>query len=99
MIIIELNKINNLLYQICVDMKKLLFAILTTFLCKFSAAQPWKPAGEKIKTQWADKVDVNNPLPEYPRPQMVRTDWINLNGLWDYAILPKGNNIPSAHQG
>ena len=80
-------------------MKKILFAIFATLLCIFSAAQPWKPAGEKIKTLWAEKIDANNPLPEYPRPQMVRTDWMNLNGLWDYAILPKGNNIPSAHQG
>jgi len=80
-------------------MKKLLFAALTALSCTFLAAQPWKPAGEKIKTQWADKVDPNNPLPEYPRPQMVRADWMNLNGLWDYAILPKGNNIPSTHQG
>ena len=80
-------------------MKKFLFAILITLSCIFSAAQPWKPAGEKIKTPWADKIDANNPLPEYPRPQLVRTDWMNLNGLWDYAILPKGNTIPSAHQG
>jgi len=80
-------------------MKKLLFAAITALSCTFLAAQPWKPAGEKIKTQWADKVDPNNPLPEYPRPQMVRVDWMNLNGLWDYAILPKGNNIPSTHQG
>ncbi|RYY18292.1 MAG: beta-galactosidase, partial [Chitinophagaceae bacterium] len=45
-------------------------------------------------------VDPAKPLPEYPRPQMVRSDWINLNGSWQYAILPKSQaNIPAAYSG
>ena len=39
-----------------------------------------------MKTPWTDQVDRNQPLPEYPRPQMARADWMNLNGPWDYAI-------------
>ena len=39
-----------------------------------------------MKTPWTDKVDLSKPLPEYPRPQMRRDNWLNLNGLWDYAI-------------
>lgn len=39
-----------------------------------------------MKTPWTDQVDRNLPLPEYPRPQMARADWLNLNGPWDYAI-------------
>lgn len=62
-------------------------------------AQPWHPAGDKIKTSWADKVDPASPLPEYPRPQMVRDQWLNLNGLWNYAILPAGNDIPVTFDG
>ncbi|OFY11384.1 MAG: beta-galactosidase [Bacteroidetes bacterium GWE2_42_24] len=62
-------------------------------------AQPWQPAGDKIKTSWADKVDPASPLPEYPRPQMVRDQWLNLNGLWNYAILPAGNAIPATFDG
>lgn len=50
------------------------------------SAQDWKPAGDAIKTVWAADVDPSAPLPEYPRPQMVRSRWMNLNGLWDYAI-------------
>lgn len=39
-----------------------------------------------MKSRWTDKVDLTNPLPEYPRPQMRRDNWLNLNGEWDYAI-------------
>lgn len=39
-----------------------------------------------MKTRWTDSVDRNNPLPEYPRPQMERSDWMSLNGVYDYAI-------------
>ena len=70
--------------------------ILTTvaalsMLCTFAQ---WKPVGDKIKTPWAEKVDPANVLPEYPRPQMVRSQWVNLNGLWDYAINPVGAMEP-----
>ena len=51
------------------------------------AGEPqWTPAGDNIRTQWAETVDPSCPLPEYPRPQMVREDWMNLNGLWNYAV-------------
>ena len=44
-----------------------------------------------IGTEWGEKLDPQNVLPEYPRPQMTRTQvqdgWQNLNGLWNYAIL------------
>ena len=49
----------------------------------------WTPAGDKIMTSWAEQVDPANVLPEYPRPQLVRGEWQNLNGLWDYAITEK----------
>ncbi|HWD18962.1 MAG TPA: glycoside hydrolase family 2 TIM barrel-domain containing protein [Verrucomicrobiae bacterium] len=46
-------------------------------------------AGEgRLVTRWAADVTPTNALPEYPRPQMVRSNWLNLNGLWDYAITP-----------
>ncbi|MGB5553640.1 MAG: sugar-binding domain-containing protein [Flavobacteriaceae bacterium] len=59
----------------------------------------WKPAGNKIKTQWAEKIDPNQVVQEYPRPIMQRSDWKNLNGLWDYAILPKGDPQPKMYEG
>lgn len=62
-------------------------------------SQGWQPAGEKIKTIWAEKIDVNNVLPEYPRPLMERGDWENLNGLWEYAIAKAGQTEPRAFDG
>ncbi|MDR0505871.1 MAG: beta-galactosidase [Dysgonamonadaceae bacterium] len=59
----------------------------------------WKPVGGKIKTDWAVKVDPNNVLPEYPRPIMERGEWQNLNGLWDYAVLPAGKSEPAGFDG
>ncbi len=39
-------------------------------------------------SKWAQEVSPGTVLPEYPRPMMERKDWMNLNGLWDYAVLP-----------
>ena len=44
----------------------------------------------KLLTRWGRAFDKTNPLPEYPRPQFARSDWMNLNGIWDYAITPQG---------
>jgi len=52
------------------------------------AHKDWAPVEGQLLTQWANEVKPDNVLPEYPRPQLVRDDWLNLNGLWDYAILP-----------
>ncbi|MBR5563824.1 MAG: beta-galactosidase [Bacteroidales bacterium] len=66
--------------------RKLLFTFLALSVAISSFAQKWAPVGNNIKTEWASKIDPSNPLPEYPRPQMVRKNWVNLNGLWNYAI-------------
>jgi beta-galactosidase/beta-glucuronidase len=46
----------------------------------------WKPKNPRLTTPWTSKVSPNTPHNKYPRPQMVREKWKNLNGLWDYAI-------------
>ena len=58
----------------------------------------WTPVPGRIQTRWAKDVNPRSPLPEYPRPQMSRQDWMNLNGLWDYAILPLDDE-PDQYQG
>ncbi|HBT85769.1 MAG: glycoside hydrolase family 2 TIM barrel-domain containing protein [Fermentimonas sp.] len=78
-------------------MRTFLTFFFTLFLT-FSLSAQWKPAGDKIKTRWASEIDVNNVLTEYPRPIMERAEWQNLNGLWNYAILPVGQQ-PSNYDG
>ena len=84
-------------------MKKLSLSYILFFVSLLSIAQinDWKIVGGKIKSPWADSVNPSNVLPEYPRPQMQRNDWINLNGLWQYALLPKSTdeNIPASFKG
>ena len=70
-------------------MKRLLFAAICLMISQLTMAQ-YKPAGDSLKTRWAAEVTPENVWQEYPRPQMERTEWLNLNGLWDYAMLPKG---------
>jgi hypothetical protein len=50
-------------------------------------------------TRWAAQVNPTNVLPEYPRPQMVRPQWLNLNGLWDCAITPTNADPPTSFGG
>ena len=79
-------------------MKKTLLICCALALTLGAQAQ-WKPVGDKIKTQWAEQVNPANVLPEYPRPQLERGDWQNLNGEWEYAIKPVGNAEPAAFDG
>src|SRR5690349_21237497 len=53
----------------------------------------------KLRTKWAADVTPTRVLPEYPRPEMSRPGWQNLNGLWDYAILDAGASKPIAFTG
>ncbi len=79
-------------------MKKIILCAGIAFLACNVFGQ-WQPAGDKMKTDWATKVDPKNVLPEYPRPVMERSDWQNLNGLWDYSILPAGQAEPGNFEG
>lgn len=62
-------------------------------------ADDWAPAEAPLTTPWAEDLSADNPWPEYPRPQMVRGDWVNLNGLWDYAIRPREDEKPAEWDG
>ncbi len=60
--------------------------MLTTF---DAHAEDWAPKQAALMTRWAADVVPDNVHPDYPRPQLVRENWSNLNGLWQYAIQPK----------
>ena len=64
-------------------------------------SQHWKPAGNKILTEWGENLNPKNPHPEYPRPQLVRkNNWQNLNGTWKYTITPKEQTeLPNSWDG
>ena len=79
-------------------MKKAVLVCCALALTVCAHAQ-WKSAGDKIKTKWAEQINPQNVLPEYPRPQLERTDWVNLNGEWEYAIKPKGEVEPNSFDG
>lgn len=61
----------------------------------------WRPANPRLLTRWAASVTTENVHPEYPRPQMARARWQNLNGLWQFEVvgdsanpLPFGRELP-----
>ncbi len=86
-------------------MKTSSFFVLSVLLlsCLSSSAQvspkAWKPAPGPLSTRWAREVSPKKAHPEYPRPQMVRKDWLNLNGLWDYALRPRQEDRPARFDG
>lgn len=51
--------------------------------------------GVPLRTVWS-KEGRGIPFPEYPRPQLVRRTWKNLNGLWDYAFGKAKEEYPGA---
>ena len=67
--------------------------------CKPEPVTEWKPVGGRIMTRWTAEVKPGLVLPEYPRPQLVREEWLNLNGLWDYAIVVKDAGRPAVWDG
>jgi Glycosyl hydrolases family 2, sugar binding domain/Glycosyl hydrolases family 2, TIM barrel domain/Glycosyl hydrolases family 2 len=68
-------------------------------MARLTSAAEWQPAAGPLLTRWAKDVSPKNAHPEYPRPQMVRKDWQNLNGLWDYAITAKDAAQPTQWDG
>jgi beta-galactosidase/beta-glucuronidase len=60
-----------------------------------AAEESWQPAKGPLMTRWSKDVSPDKVHPEYPRPQMVRKDWQNLNGLWNYAVTAKDASQPT----
>jgi autotransporter-associated beta strand protein len=56
---------------------------------------PWLPKRAPLMTDWAQQVTPTNVWPEYPRPQLVRSDWLNLNGVWQFESGATNDNVPT----
>jgi len=77
----------------------MVLSMVLAFTVLGAAADDWAPVGDKIMTRWADQVGPERAWPEYPRPQMKRQRWQNLNGLWDYSILAREASQPQTYDG
>ncbi len=82
----------------CNMMNKLLLLTLSSLVSICSYSQ-WCPMEGRIQTKWTEEISINNVLPEYPRPIMERSEWMNLNGLWNYSIIDKGSHLPQKYDG
>nr|WKN34334.1 glycoside hydrolase family 2 TIM barrel-domain containing protein [Tunicatimonas sp. TK19036] len=59
----------------------------------------WQPQAVSLMTRWAEDLAPATAHQEYPRPQLVREQWLNLNGLWDYAITDQESGMPMQYSG
>ncbi|MCX6997509.1 MAG: beta-galactosidase [Kiritimatiellaeota bacterium] len=80
-------------------MKKIIGLFTAVWLAGNGVAADWKPVPGHLMTRWAKAVAPDQVLPEYPRPQLVRAQWQNLNGLWDYAITDRAAAQPAQFNG
>lgn len=65
----------------------------------FSSFAQWQPAGDRLMTRWGKELRPDRVWQEYPRPIMEREVWKNLNGLWEYAVVPMGSPEPETYEG
>ncbi len=77
----------------------LLIAVMVILGSRIEAQGKYQPVGGHIMTRWAKEVRPDHALPEYPRPIMVRDTWMNLNGLWEYAVVAKESAAPQTWDG
>ncbi|CAL9636722.1 AbfB domain-containing protein [Streptomyces sp. enrichment culture] len=70
--------------------------VLTGSGAATAAPRAWAPKPPPMTTPWTGGVSVDNPLPEYPRPQLTRPDWAGLNGIWDFAVTPADSGRPAS---
>src|SRR5262245_22931019 len=76
----------------------LIFLVVCVSFVSLAADSSWRFANGPLLTRWAKDVAPDRVHPEYPRPQMVRKDWKNLNGLWELAFAKKGEEPPSGKE-
>jgi beta-galactosidase/beta-glucuronidase len=79
--------------------KKAIAIICSCIVFQFGHSQDWQLKPSPLQTRWAKDVSPGHALPEYPRPQMVRANWQNFNGLWNYSITDSAASQPGSFEG
>ena len=78
----------------CICLLPLLFLLFSSSP-RSAGAGEWKKGNPPLATRWFAEAGPEQARPEYPNPAMARTAWMNLNGLWRYAIRPRGEQLPA----
>lgn len=94
----QYKTVNNKIYNTMLP-RSLLVSLLIVLHLATCAQDNWKMAPIPVQSRWAKDVTPSNALTAYPRPQMERQGWQNLNGLWEYAITAKDAAMPTAYAG
>jgi len=77
------------------NIKKLVILLVCAGFSSATFAQSWELKKAPLMSKFAKDVNPANVLPEYPRPQLVRKEWLNLNGLWQYQPGAVGDVLPT----
>ncbi|MBN2164373.1 MAG: hypothetical protein JXR25_14555 [Pontiellaceae bacterium] len=72
--------------------------LISVLLALDVAGQSLDQKEAPLMTQWAAQVNAENPLPEYPRPQLQREQWLSLNGIWEFTPAEAGEDAPLGKQ-
>lgn len=73
----------NIMYMELLRKLAFMSLLLSVVACN---SVSWQPVGDRIMTPWGESLDPLSVHQEYPRPQMTRPEWKNLNGMWNYAV-------------
>jgi hypothetical protein len=73
--------------------------VLLLLVSAGSTENSWQPAGDRIRSAWAEEVNPGNVWNVYPRPLLVRSEWHNLNGLWKYSVSSRLTGKPDKYEG
>ncbi len=92
LLLINSRKGRSMKSNIFIPFFSFVIAILLIQGCSESEHHGWEIADSPLLTHWATEINPENVWQEYPRPQMVRQEWLNLNGLWDYAIVTEDSS-------
>ena len=79
--------------------KQFLLKSVCLLTCAVPAFAEWKPVEGTMTTPWTDTVSPEHVWAQYPRPQLQRSNWVNLNGLWKYSVTSKNAQRPGSWDG